>query len=120
MHELKVRPDDLQFTTEKSSGVDTLGKFQFGDIVQIDNQNVGVIVRLERDAFQILTQQVGQCVLASKLQEVIFFIVLIHSILIFNLKILNLDFERSDVESDYSATCVLFLTARMAHINDLR
>ena len=58
MHELKVRPDDLQFCTEKSSGVDTLGKFQFGDIVQIDNQNVGVIVRLERDAFQILNQQV--------------------------------------------------------------
>ena len=58
MHELKVRPDDLQFCTEKSSGVDTLGRFQFGDIVQIDNQNVGVIVRLEREAFQILTTQV--------------------------------------------------------------
>ena len=54
-----MRPDDLQFCTEKSSGVDTLGKFQFGDIVQIDNQNVGVIVRLERDAFQILNANVS-------------------------------------------------------------
>ena len=59
MHELKVRPDDLQFCTEKSSGVDTLGRFGFGDIVQIDNQNVGVIVRLERDAFQILNANVS-------------------------------------------------------------
>ena len=59
MHELKVRPDELQFCTEKSSGVDTLGRFGFGDIVQIDNQNVGVIVRLERDAFQILNANVS-------------------------------------------------------------
>lgn len=57
MHELKVRPEDLQFCTEKSSGVDKLGKFQFSDMVQIDNQNVGVIIRLEKDAFQILNQQ---------------------------------------------------------------
>ena len=54
-----MRPDDLQFCTEKSSGVDTLGRFGFGDIVQIDNQNVGVIVRLERDAFQILNANVS-------------------------------------------------------------
>ena len=78
MHELKVRPDDLQFCTEKSSGVDTLGKFQFGDIVQIDNQNVGVIVRLERDAFQILNQQV--CNIEKLKTEVIDFIKIIFRI----------------------------------------
>ena len=59
MAELKVRPEDLQFCTEKSSGVDKLGKFQFGDMVQIDNQNVGVIIRLEKDSFEILNQHVS-------------------------------------------------------------
>ena len=66
MHELKVRPEDLQFCTEKSSGVDKLGKFQFSDMVQIDNQNVGVIIRLEKDAFQILNQQVKNQFIKSK------------------------------------------------------
>jgi len=57
MHELKVRPEDLQACTEKSSGVDKMGKFKLGDMVQIDAQNVGVIVRLEKEAFQILNQR---------------------------------------------------------------
>ena len=59
MHELKVRPEDLQACTEKSSGVDKMGKFKLGDMVQIDAQNVGVIVRLEKEAFQILNQRVN-------------------------------------------------------------
>ena len=61
MHELKVRPEDLQACTEKSSGVDKMGKFKLGDMVQIDAQNVGVIVRLEKEAFQILNQRVIPC-----------------------------------------------------------
>ncbi|XP_070567089.1 transcription elongation factor SPT5-like [Ptychodera flava] len=54
MHELKVLPKDLQLCTEMSSGVDSLGQFQWGDLVQLDPQTVGVIVRLERESFQVL------------------------------------------------------------------
>nr|XP_006824005.1 PREDICTED: transcription elongation factor SPT5 isoform X2 [Saccoglossus kowalevskii] len=54
MHELKVLPRDLQLCTEMSSGVDSLGQFEWGDLVQLDPQTVGVIVRLERESFQVL------------------------------------------------------------------
>ncbi|XP_039248300.2 transcription elongation factor SPT5-like isoform X1 [Styela clava] len=55
MHEMKVLPRDLQLCADVSSGVDSVGKFQFGDLVMIDNQTVGVIVRLERENFQVLS-----------------------------------------------------------------
>nr|CAB3266712.1 transcription elongation factor SPT5 [Phallusia mammillata] len=55
MHELKVLPRDLQLCADVSSGVDSVGKFQFGDLVLIDNQTVGVIVRLEKEYFQVLS-----------------------------------------------------------------
>lgn len=55
MHELKVLPRDLQLCSDVSSGVDSIGKFQFGDLIMVDNQTVGVIVRLERENFQVLT-----------------------------------------------------------------
>lgn len=54
MHELKVLPKDLQLCTDMATGVDSLGQFSFGDLVQLDAQSVGVIVRLERESFQIL------------------------------------------------------------------
>ncbi|XP_035670800.1 transcription elongation factor SPT5-like [Branchiostoma floridae] len=54
MHELKVRPQDLQLCTEMSSGVDSMGQFQFGDLVMLDPQTVGIIVRLERESFSVL------------------------------------------------------------------
>ncbi|KAK2179528.1 hypothetical protein NP493_486g02048 [Ridgeia piscesae] len=54
MHELKVRTKDLQQCTEMATGVDSMGQFQFGDMVQIDPQTVGVIVRLEKENFQVL------------------------------------------------------------------
>ncbi|XP_001947840.1 transcription elongation factor SPT5 [Acyrthosiphon pisum] len=54
MHELEVLPRDLQLCTDTASGVDSLGQFQWGDLVQIDPQNVGVIVRIEREKMQIL------------------------------------------------------------------
>ena len=36
MHELKVRPRDLQLCLETSSGVDSSGKYQLGDLVLIE------------------------------------------------------------------------------------
>ncbi len=35
MHELKVLPRDLQLCTDMATGVDSLGQFQFGDMVQV-------------------------------------------------------------------------------------
>jgi len=53
--ELKVLPQDLQLCPDVSSGVDSVGKFQFGDLVHIENKTtVGVIVRLEKEHFNIL------------------------------------------------------------------
>lgn len=37
-----------------ASGVDSLGRFSFGDMVHIDPQTVGVIVRLEKENFKVL------------------------------------------------------------------
>ncbi|XP_062504136.1 transcription elongation factor SPT5-like [Corticium candelabrum] len=54
LHELKVRPRDLQLCSERSSGVDSSGHFQFGDLVQLDQQTVGVIVRIEHESFVVL------------------------------------------------------------------
>lgn len=54
MHELKVRPQDLQLCTDMATGVDSLGQFQWGDLVLLDPQTVGVIVRLEKENFHIL------------------------------------------------------------------
>jgi transcription elongation factor SPT5 len=38
-----------------ATGVDSLGQFQWGDLVQLDAQTVGVIVRLERENFHVLS-----------------------------------------------------------------
>ena len=38
MHELKTMPKDLQLCTDMATGVDSLGQYQFGDLVQIDAQ----------------------------------------------------------------------------------
>ena len=54
MHELKVLPRDLQLCTDMATGVDSLGQFQFGDMVQIDPQTVGVIVQIQKENFQVL------------------------------------------------------------------
>ncbi|KAA0192293.1 hypothetical protein HAZT_HAZT006833 [Hyalella azteca] len=55
MHELQVLPRDLQLCADVATGVDSLGQFQWGDMVAIDSQTVGVIVRLEKESFQVLT-----------------------------------------------------------------
>ncbi len=54
MHELRVLPKDLQLCTDMATGVDSLGQFQYGDMVQLDAQTVGVIVQIQREAFQVL------------------------------------------------------------------
>ncbi|RUS84145.1 hypothetical protein EGW08_008119 [Elysia chlorotica] len=55
MHELKVLPKDVQLCADMATGVDSLGQYQFGDLVMLDPQTVGVIVRLEKENFQVLS-----------------------------------------------------------------
>lgn len=57
MHELEVLPKDVQLSPDMATGVDSLGQYQWGDCVQIDPQTVGVIVRLERENFHVLSMQ---------------------------------------------------------------
>lgn len=52
-HQLKVLPRDLQLCSETASGVDVGGQHEWGELVQLDPQTVGVIVRLERETFQV-------------------------------------------------------------------
>lgn len=54
MHEMEILPRDLQLCTDMASGVDSLGKFEWGDLVNLDAETVGVIVRLERENFHVL------------------------------------------------------------------
>lgn len=68
MDEINVLIRDLQLCRDRATGVDSLGHFNYGDLVQLDPQTVGVIVRLERENLQILTQS-GQ-VRAYKSQAV--------------------------------------------------
>ncbi|XP_063989412.1 transcription elongation factor SPT5-like [Diachasmimorpha longicaudata] len=53
-HELEVLPRDLQLSPDVATGVDRLGQFQWGDLVDVDKQTVGMIVRLERENFHVL------------------------------------------------------------------
>ncbi|KAL4704654.1 hypothetical protein ACJJTC_013438 [Scirpophaga incertulas] len=57
MHELEVLPRDLQLCSDMATGVDSLGQFQWGDMVLLDPQTVGVIVRLEKENFHVLGMQ---------------------------------------------------------------
>lgn len=65
MHELKVLPKDLQLCTDMATGVDALGQFQFGDMVQIDPQTVGVIVQIQKENFQV---RKGEKVIGSEMR----------------------------------------------------
>lgn len=46
-------PRDLQLCSETASGVDVGGQHEWGELVQLDPRTVGVIVRLERETFQV-------------------------------------------------------------------
>lgn len=37
MHELEVLPRDLQLCSDMATGVDSLGQFQWGDLVQLES-----------------------------------------------------------------------------------
>ncbi|XP_046908772.2 transcription elongation factor subunit Spt5 [Dermatophagoides farinae] len=54
MHELRVLHKDLQLCSDMATGVDSMGQYQWGDLVHLDAQTVGVIVRLERENFHVL------------------------------------------------------------------
>jgi transcription elongation factor SPT5 len=54
MHELKVLPKDVQLCADVATGVDSLGQYSYGDLVMLDQMTVGVVVRLEKDALQVL------------------------------------------------------------------
>ena len=58
MHELKVLPRDLQLCSDMATGVDSLGVFSFGDMVQLDAQTVGVIVQIQKENFQVMYSQI--------------------------------------------------------------
>ncbi|PAV77609.1 hypothetical protein WR25_20374 [Diploscapter pachys] len=56
LSEMKVRPRDVRLCAETMTGIDSMGRFRFHDLVQIDPQTVGVIVRIEKEALEILDQ----------------------------------------------------------------
>lgn len=64
--QLKVLPRDLQLCSETASGVDAGGQHEWGELVQLDPQTVGVIVRLERETFQVVAVQSSDCILLLK------------------------------------------------------
>ena len=54
LHEVKILPKDCQICADMATGVDSMGQFQLGDLVILDAATVGVIVRLEKENFQVL------------------------------------------------------------------
>ncbi|KAG8235706.1 hypothetical protein J437_LFUL016324 [Ladona fulva] len=48
MHELEVLPRDLQLCSDMATGVDSLGQFQWGDLVQLDDGVKPTLSELER------------------------------------------------------------------------
>uniref|UniRef100_A0A915A8U5 Transcription elongation factor SPT5 n=5 Tax=Parascaris univalens TaxID=6257 RepID=A0A915A8U5_PARUN len=54
MHELKVLPRDVQLCADVTTGVDSLGQFQYQDLVMLDQQTAGCIVRLEKEYLEVL------------------------------------------------------------------
>ena len=51
---MKIRPRDARLCADVSTGIDSLGRFRFHDLVQLDQQTVGVIVRIEKEALEVL------------------------------------------------------------------
>lgn len=54
-NEVKVFASDCRLCEKTATGVDTLGKYALGDMVMIGTQNVGVIVRIDKEAVTVLT-----------------------------------------------------------------
>jgi len=52
--EIKVLAQDIQEASDVTTGRVQLGNYELHDLVQINPQTVGVIVRIEKDAFRVL------------------------------------------------------------------
>ena len=51
---MSVRTSDLQICKETTTGVDSTGQYQLTDLVYISPDNVGVVVRIEKECLHIL------------------------------------------------------------------
>ncbi|GAA6032088.1 hypothetical protein JCM8097_007064 [Rhodosporidiobolus ruineniae] len=54
--EVSVFAKDVREAAEVGSGVNVIGGFELHDLVQLDPQTAGVIIKIERDMFRILDQ----------------------------------------------------------------
>ncbi|KAF7639746.1 Transcription elongation factor SPT5 [Meloidogyne graminicola] len=54
MSEMKVLPKDVQLCAEVATGVERMGQYKYLDLVMLDKETVGVIVRLEREHVEVL------------------------------------------------------------------
>lgn len=54
--------DHVQLCADVATGVDSIGQYQFQDLVNLDKETVGVIVRLERDHVEVLTMHGQVCI----------------------------------------------------------
>uniref|UniRef100_A0A183BVB3 Transcription elongation factor SPT5 n=1 Tax=Globodera pallida TaxID=36090 RepID=A0A183BVB3_GLOPA len=54
MGEMKILPKDVQLCAEVATGVERMGQYQYQDLVMLDKETVGVIVRLERENVEVL------------------------------------------------------------------
>lgn len=57
MHELEVLPRDLQLCSDMATGVDSLGQFQWGDLVQLESVSSLIIsISLELTSYTMSSQ----------------------------------------------------------------
>ncbi|KAI0366514.1 transcription elongation factor Spt5 [Pilatotrama ljubarskyi] len=56
MQEVSVFSKDLREAAEVGTGTNIVGNYELHDLVQIDQQTVGVIFKTERDSFRVLDQ----------------------------------------------------------------
>ncbi|KAH9022167.1 transcription elongation factor Spt5 [Lactarius pseudohatsudake] len=56
MQEVSVFSKDLREAAEVGTGTNIVGNYELHDLVQLDNQTVGVIFKTERDSFRVLDQ----------------------------------------------------------------
>ncbi|KHJ40729.1 Supt5 repeat protein [Trichuris suis] len=54
MQELHVLPKDVQLCRDVATGVDSTGSCSYEDLVQLDQQMVGVIIQIEKDYLNVL------------------------------------------------------------------
>lgn len=53
--ELHLLPKDLRLCTDVATGVDSIGQYRYHDLVMVDKDTAGVIVRLEKEHVDVLT-----------------------------------------------------------------